>query len=60
MNDYKLSDAADLMKTDYVLEFDQGLTEEQKNKMKRFEIFRYNPNDPEDRPKYVSYYIDLK
>ena len=28
--------------------------------MKRFDIYRYNPNDPEDRPKYVSYYIDMK
>ena len=26
--------------------------------MKRFDIYRSNPNDPEDRPKYVSYYID--
>ena len=28
--------------------------------MKRFDIYRSNPNDPEDRPKYVSYYIDTK
>merc|ERR1712167_476500 len=41
-------------------EFDQGLTEEQKAGMKRFDIYRSNPNDPEDRPKYVSYYIDMK
>ena len=27
--------------------------------MKRFEIYRSNPNDPEDRPKYMAYYIDL-
>ena len=26
--------------------------------MKRFDIYRSNPNDPADRPKYVSYYID--
>lgn len=26
--------------------------------MKRFDIYRSNPNDPNDRPKYVSYYID--
>jgi succinate dehydrogenase (ubiquinone) iron-sulfur subunit len=28
--------------------------------MKRFDIYRVNPNEPEDRPKYVSYYIDMK
>lgn len=28
--------------------------------MKRFDIYRSNPNDPTDRPKYVSYYIDTK
>jgi succinate dehydrogenase (ubiquinone) iron-sulfur subunit len=28
--------------------------------MKRFDIYRANPSDPNDRPKYVSYYIDLK
>lgn len=28
--------------------------------MKRFLIYRYNPEDPNDQPKYVSYYIDLK
>ena len=27
--------------------------------MKRFDIFRSNPNDPSDRPKYVSYYLNL-
>ena len=27
--------------------------------MKRFEIYRSNPNDPNDRPKYVSYYLDM-
>lgn len=27
--------------------------------MKRFDIYRANPNDPADRPKYVSYYIDM-
>lgn len=28
--------------------------------MKRFDIYRSNPNDPKDIPKYVSYYIDTK
>jgi succinate dehydrogenase (ubiquinone) iron-sulfur subunit len=27
--------------------------------MKRFDIYRSNPNDPSDRPKYVSYYLDM-
>ena len=28
--------------------------------MKRFDIYRANPNDPEDRPKFVSYYLDMQ
>jgi|TARA_B110001450_G_C17577643_1_gene463549 hypothetical protein len=48
----------DVFKVNYTEEFDQGLTEDQKSNMKRFDIYRSNPNDPEDRPKYVSYYID--
>ena len=55
-----ITDVKEIFKTDYVVEFDQGLTEEQKKKMKRFEIYRSNPNDPSDRPKYVSYYLDMK
>lgn len=27
--------------------------------MKRFLVFRYDPSVPEDKPKYVSYYIDI-
>jgi len=27
--------------------------------MKQFLIYRYNPADPNDTPKFVSYYIDL-
>ena len=28
--------------------------------MKRFDIYRSNPNDPDDKPKYMTYYIDMK
>ena len=28
--------------------------------MKRFLIYRYNPSDPKEKPRYVSYYLDLK
>lgn len=28
--------------------------------MKRFLIYKYDPENPKDEPKYVSYYIDLK
>lgn len=55
-----LADVPDMLKVNYTVEFDQGLTEEQKKGMKRFDIYRSNPNDPDDSPKYVSYYIDLK
>lgn len=54
-----ISDVADIFKVNYTVEFDQGLSEDQKKKMKRFDIYRANPNDPSDRPKYVSYYIDM-
>jgi succinate dehydrogenase (ubiquinone) iron-sulfur subunit len=44
----------------YIVEHDPSLSAEDKAKMKRFLIYRYNPEDPSDEPKYVSYYIDLK
>lgn len=28
--------------------------------MKQFLIYKYDPEDPTDEPKYMSYYIDLK
>ena len=55
-----MSDAADILKVNYHVEFDQGLSDEQKKTMKRFDVYRANPNDPEDRPKFVSYYLDMK
>jgi succinate dehydrogenase (ubiquinone) iron-sulfur subunit len=55
-----IADMPDVFKVNYTEEFEQGLTDEQKAVMKRFDIYRSNPNDPEDRPKYVSYYIDPK
>ena len=54
-----LTDVADIFKVNYTVEFDQGLSEDQKKTMKRFDVYRANPNDPADRPKYVSYYIDM-
>ena len=59
-SDLGIGDAGDVLKVNYTEEFDQGLTDEQKASMKRFDIFRSNPNDPEDRPKYMSYYLDTK
>jgi len=58
--DVGMGDMGDVLKVHYTEEFDQGLTAEQKAEMKRFDIYRSNPNDPSDRPKYVSYYIDTK
>ncbi len=54
-----IQDVAELLKVNYTVEFEQGLNDDQKKNMKRFDIYRSNPNDPEDRPKYVSYYIDM-
>ena len=53
-----LGDVPDILKVNYTEEFDQGLTEEEKSKLKRVDIYRSNPNDPEDIPKYVTYYVD--
>ena len=53
-----LSTLPDVTKVNYTEEFPQGLSEEEKKQMKRFDIYRSNPNDPEDRPKYMTYYID--
>ena len=36
----------------------ENLTEEQKSKLKRFEIYRYNPEE-QDAKQITSYYIDL-
>lgn len=57
--DTSLTDVAEILKINYTVEYDQGLTEDQKKSMKRFDIYRSNPNDPADRAKYVSYYLDM-
>jgi succinate dehydrogenase (ubiquinone) iron-sulfur subunit len=43
----------------YIVEHDGNLAEEAKKKMKRFLIYRYDPSDENDTPKYVSYYVPL-
>jgi succinate dehydrogenase (ubiquinone) iron-sulfur subunit len=40
-----------------VVEHNPSLTADQKNKMKRFLIYRSNPSNPNDEPYYMSYYI---
>jgi len=55
-----LADMPDVFKVHYTEEFDQGLSADEKAKMKRFDIYRSDPSNPNDRPKYVSYYIDTK
>lgn len=44
----------------YIEEFNPSLTDADKKERKRFLIYRSNPSDPNDQPKYVSYYVDLK
>lgn len=56
----KFSDIGDVLKVNYTVEFDQGLTDAEKANLKRFDIYRSNPNDADDKPKYVTYYIDMK
>ena len=36
------------MNPNYIKEHDPSLTEEQKSKMKRFLIYKYDPEDPSD------------
>lgn len=47
------------MHINYIEEFDKTLTESQKKAMKRFLVYRSNPGEPDDQPKFMSYYIDL-
>jgi len=54
------ADVSDVLKVNHTEEFDQGLTVEEKKTMKRIDIYRSNPNDPEDKPKYMTYYVDMK
>lgn len=44
----------------YIVEHDPSLTPEKKAQMKQFLIYKYDPENPSDEPKYMSYYIDLK
>jgi len=53
------SDMGDVLKTNYTEEYEQNLSEEDKGNLKRFDIYRSNPNDPDDKPKYVTYYVDM-
>ena len=41
-------------------EHNPNLTSEEKASMKQFLIYRYNPSDANEKPRYVSYYVDLK
>jgi succinate dehydrogenase (ubiquinone) iron-sulfur subunit len=43
----------------YIVEHEPDLTAEEKAGKKRFLIYRFNPMDETDTPKYVSYYVDL-
>ena len=55
-----LADTPEMItKANYTEDFDQGLSDEEKANLKRVDVYRANPTDPEDVPKYVSYYIDL-
>lgn len=42
------------------VEYDQGLTPEEKKSMKRFDIYRYNPEDEGNAKSMMSYYVNLK
>jgi hypothetical protein len=54
------ADIPDVVKVNYTEEFEQGLTEAEKKELKRFDVYRSNPNDPDDKPKYMTYYLNTK
>jgi len=43
----------------YVVEHNSNLSDAEKNAMKRFLVYKYDPADENDTPKYVSYYVPL-
>jgi succinate dehydrogenase (ubiquinone) iron-sulfur subunit len=43
----------------YIEEFNNDLSSEQQATMKRILVYRSNPADSNDQPKYMSYYVDL-
>ena len=43
-----IADAPDLFKVNYTEEYNQGLTEAQKANLKRVDVYRANPGDPND------------
>jgi succinate dehydrogenase (ubiquinone) iron-sulfur subunit len=46
--------------SNHIVEHNPNLPESERAKLKRFLVYRYNPEEPDDKPKYVSYYVDLK
>ena len=48
------------MHINYIEEFDKTLTDAKRAELKRFLIYRSNPGDPNDQPKFMSYYINVK
>lgn len=55
----KLKEVFDTIKAvNYRYDFPQGLTEEEKKAMKRYDIFKYNPSESDEPPHFVSYYLD--
>ncbi len=56
-----LTDIVGVLKfINYRYDYPQGLTEEEKKKLKRFDIFRYDPANSDEPPHFVSYYLDPK
>lgn len=43
----------------HIEEFDKTLSAQDKQSLKRFLIFKYDPENPSDKPKYISYWVDI-
>lgn len=44
----------------YVEEFDPTLTDEAKKGLKQFLVYRSDPSEPDDEPKLMSYWVNIK
>lgn len=59
MIDSVSSTISGISQINYVEEFDTSLTAEEKAGRKQFLVYRSNPGDPQDEPKFMSYWLDL-
>lgn len=60
MIDSVSSTISGISQINYVEEFNPALTETDKEGLKQFLVYRSNPGDAEDEPKFMSYWLNLE